>query len=243
MRVTRVYHSGPLSAHRRVELDEASSRHLTRVLRIASGDPLVVFDGRGAEYPARVAEIGRRLTVELGERAAVDKESPIALTLIMGIARSDHMDFAIRKSTELGIAAIVPAITARTQASRSRAQLERRMRHWEGIIISACEQCGRNTLPVLAHPQALAGVIGTPPKAGTLRLVLSPDGELTARGLARPGTGVELLVGPEGGLTAEELELAMASGFRSFRLGPRVLRTETAAISAIAILQAVWGDL
>jgi 16S rRNA (uracil1498-N3)-methyltransferase len=243
VRITRVYHSGPLSANTRVELEEASSRHLARVLRIGIGDPLVVFDGRGAEYPARVSEIGRRLTVELGERATVDKESPLALKLIQGIARGDHMDFAIRKATELGITGIVPVITARTQTRHNRAQLERRMRHWEGIIISACEQCARNTLPVLAHPQAFTDVISTPPAAGTSRFVLSPDGELTILELPRPSTGIELLVGPEGGLTGEELNLAMASGFRGMRLGPRVLRTETAAIGAIAILQALWGDL
>lgn len=243
MRVTRIYHPGPLTAHARVELSEASSRHLARVLRIAGGDPVAVFDGRGAEYPGRVTDTGRQLTVELGEIVVSDKQSPLALTLIQGIARGDHMDLAIQKATELGITAIVPVITARTQGTRSRAQLERRMRHWQGIIISACEQSGRNTLPLLESPRTLADSIAGTPWSSDLRLVLSPDGELSARDLPRPEEGIELLIGPEGGLTQDELDLAVTSGFRRLRLGPRVLRTETAAISAIAILQASWGDL
>lgn len=243
MRITRIYHPGPLTAHTRVRLSEASSNHLARVLRIAKGDPLVVFDGHGAEYPGRVTETGRQLTVELAEAVTSDKQSPLALTLIQGIARGDHMDLAIQKATELGITAITPVITARTQGTRNRAQLERRMRHWQGIIISACEQCGRNTLPILEPPRTLVDLIAITPATGVLRLVLSPDAELAARDFPRPEGSIELLVGPEGGLTPEELNLAATSGFHRLRLGPRVLRTETAAISSIAILQALWGDL
>jgi 16S rRNA (uracil1498-N3)-methyltransferase len=243
VRITRVHHRGPLAPQTRVELGEKASGHLSRVLRIAAGDPLVVFDGEGGEFPARVVQVGRRLIVELTEPTAVDRQSPLALTLLQGIARGDHMDVAIQKATELGVSRIVPVITARTQGNRNRTQLDKRRRHWQGVIVSACEQCGRNRLPVLESPRELAAALATESASASLRLALDPAGSVSLGELQDRPASIALLVGPEGGLTEPELDQAISTGFRALRLGPRVLRTETAAMAAIAVLQERWGDL
>jgi 16S rRNA (uracil1498-N3)-methyltransferase len=213
------------------------------VLRVAVGDPLTVFDGQGSECPARVIQTGRRLVVELARPSPVDRESPLTVTLLQGIARGDRMDLALQKATELGVARIVPVITARTQGNRGRAPLDKRMSHWRGVIISACEQCGRNRLPVLEAPRELAVALAGESGPAGLRLVLAGNAAVSLRELDEPAARIDLLVGPEGGLTTQELDQAVAAGFSALRLGPRVLRTETAAIAAIAALQQKWGDL
>lgn len=241
MLTPRVYCPLPLHSDTELELPDGAAQHL-RVLRLRSGQGLAVFDGHGGEYPAELLALEkRRALVRLGAHQPVERESALRITLIQGVAKGERMDFAVQKAVELGAAAIQPVFTARSVVRLDGARLEKRLRHWEGVIISACEQCGRNRLPPLLPAQPLPELLRAPPPG--LRLVLDPAG---ARGLDAVPAGEErlsLLIGPEGGLAQEELESARQAGFQGLRLGPRVLRTETAGIAALAALQSLRGDL
>ena len=240
--MNRVYSPEPLAARGQPWLRGEPGAHIARVLRLRAGDPLVVFDGRGGEYPARIVQLRKQeVLVELGEHRPIDRESALALTLVQGISRGERMDWVVQKATELGVHRILPVITERTVVRLGAEQAQRRYRHWQAITIAACEQCGRNVLPELALPQVLdAALAGLP--AGARRLLLSPGGTLNAGGL-QPATEVAVLIGPEGGLSEQEQAQARASGFEPLALGPRILRTETAAVAALAILQQRLGDL
>ncbi len=243
MRTSRVYVDQPLAAHASVRIDGPAAGHLVRVLRLAAGDALTVFSGRGGEYPARVREAGRDYAiVELGEQRAVERESPLAVTLAQGVSRGERMDFVVQKATELGVRRIVPLLTERTVVRFDARQSEARLRHWRSIAVGACEQCGRNALPQIEAPADLADFLSRP-DAQSRRIMLSPDGDTALRDLDRAAAGVTLLVGPEGGLSAAERQAAVRAGFRALRLGPRVLRTETAALAALVAVQLWLGDL
>lgn len=241
MRTIRCHVDAPLAPGDVADLPEAATAHLVRVLRLAPGDALVLFNGDGHDYRARLLEAGKRgARAEVLERIAVDRESPLRITLAQGIARGEKMDWILQKATELGVAAIAPVQTERTEVKLDAGRADKRLQHWAGVIASACEQSGRARLPALAAPAPLAQWAAG--ATGTLKLVLDPDGDCTLRDLPAADSAC-LVVGPEGGLSPRDLAVLKAAGFRGLRLGPRVLRTETAGVVAVGVLQAVLGDL
>ena len=245
MPASRLYVDSALAADTRITLPDAAARHVGRVLRCRPGDELTLFDGRGGEFAATVDEVSKRgVVVSVGGRRSHDVESPLALRLIQGVSRGDRMDTVVQKATELGVTRISPLVSERTVVRLDEERAEKRIAHWRRVAISACEQCGRNRLPQVDPPASLAEVLGAAPPAGSARLLLSPKARagLGDPGRPRPAT-VELLIGPEGGFSAAEAALAGEAGFEGISLGPRVLRTETAAIAALALVQAAWGDL
>jgi 16S rRNA (uracil1498-N3)-methyltransferase len=241
MRLTRVYVDSPLSTGARCQLEGSAGNHITRVLRLRNGDELTVFDGRGGEYAARVDSIRRDVViVDVREHRAIERESSLQITLAQGVSRGERMDLVIQKATELGVHRIVPVLTERSVVKLDATQAERKQQHWRGIVIAACEQCGRNTLPSLDAPSNLYDFLRNAPATST-RLLLSPEGTTRPRGVSA-ASALTLLIGPEGGLSENEQEAAVSAGFERVLLGPRILRTETAAIAALAVLQGVLGD-
>lgn len=245
MRIPRIHVAGPIVAGEPVALDDSASNHVVRVLRLAPGAPLRLFDGRGGQWRATLASGGKRGASALAEaHEALECESPLAVVLAQGIARGERMDYALQKAVELGVQAIRPVFTARSNVQLDAERLDKRLAHWRAVIVSACEQCGRNRLPVLATPLRIEALLAeTAAGDGGLRLVLDPLARHGLRALAPPPGPVTLLVGPEGGLAEAELAAATAAGWKGVRLGPRVLRTETAGVAALAALAALWGDL
>lgn len=248
MRLTRIHHPQPLAEGQETALEESASTHVLRVLRLRPGAVLRLFDGSGNEYEAVLAgNAGGRARVRIGGRQTPGAlESPLAVTLAQGISRGERMDLTLQKSVELGVRRIVPLVTAHTQVRLSGERLERRHRHWEGVIVAACEQCGRALVPELLPAVTLDQWLDrSGPEAGdALRLVLDHRAERRLRELSAPTGGVTLLIGPEGGL--EETEIAAAerrAGYLPLGLGPRVLRTETAGLAALTALQTLWGDM
>jgi 16S rRNA (uracil1498-N3)-methyltransferase len=242
MRLTRVYVDAALEPGVRVTLAGSAASHVTRVLRLRAGDALTLFNGRGDEYAGSIdATQTGSLTVAVGERRAVERESPLTLTLAQGVSRGDRMDLVVQKATELGVSCIAPLLTERSVVRLDPQQAARKVAHWRGIAIAACEQSGRNRLPQVTTPLALPQFVSGA-NAGA-RLLLSPGAALRLDDIQSPVTAVTVLIGPEGGLSESEEQLARAAGFMPVRLGPRVLRTETAAIAALALLQRQFGDL
>ncbi len=241
MRLNRVYVDAALGEGLHLELPPAAGAHLAKVLRVRSGDELVVFAGDGHEYSASVESVrGTRVAVALGAARAVDRESPLAVTLVQCIARADRMDVIVQKATELGVACIVPVQSRRGVVRLAPEQAQSKAAHWRAIAVSACEQCGRNRLPVIEAPRRLLDYLGALPAGGT-RLLLEPGADTCA---AAPCAGeTTIAIGPEGGLDDEEIEAFRLAGFAVMSLGPRVLRTETAALAALAWLQGRYGDL
>lgn len=243
MRLNRIFCPGPLGEGLETALPAAGSYHVARVLRMRVGAPLIVFDGAGGEYRAEIIRIdGGTVTVRLSDRTPGTAESPLKITLVQGVSRGERMDWTLQKATELGVNAIAPVLTARSVVRLDEKQALKKQDHWRGIVIGACEQCGRTHVPGVGTPKTLRSYLSSVKKEG-LRLVLSPSAPGSLAGLASVPAKVELLIGPEGGLDDDELAAARAAGFTPVRLGPRVLRTETAAVVALSVLQALWGDL
>lgn len=240
MTTPHLYVDLPLSAGVELDLPAEVANHL-RVLRLAVGQQLSVFNGEGGEYSARLLMLERkRAVVGLHEHLPHEAESPLQITLLQGVSKGERMDFTIQKAVELGVAAIQPVFTERSVVQLNGERLEKRSRHWRGVAIAACEQTGRNRIPDILPPLPLA-------KAWSLitaeqRLVLDPQGEQRLKDLPAAGP-LALLVGPEGGLSEAEVAAACEQGFIRLRLGPRILRTETAGLAALAALQALYGDL
>ncbi len=231
----------PLATGKTLRLPEGPARHLIQVLRLGVDDRLKVFDGDGRDYGARVSAVGRPgVILDIGEPGAPESEPALAIALALGISRGERMDYAIQKAVELGVAQIRPLFTERSMVQLAGERLERRLAHWQGVLIGACEQSGRRRLPRLAPALTYADwVAGAPPGV----LMLDPESPQPLVRLSRPTGPVTLLVGPEGGLSPKERDLARARGIVGVRLGPRILRAETAPLAAIAVLQALWGDL
>ncbi|MGP8033804.1 MAG: 16S rRNA (uracil(1498)-N(3))-methyltransferase [Steroidobacteraceae bacterium] len=246
MRLTRVHVEGPLVAGKRIRLEGHAASHVTRVLRLRVGAQLVLFDGSGGEYEGSIDKAhGGEVTVAIGEHHAIERESPLAVTLAQGVSRGERMDLVVQKATELGVRQLAPVLTERSVVRLTAQQADRKLNHWRAITIAACEQCGRNRLPALAPPVTLAQFLRDAAAAGApahTRLLLSPEGSAPLKDLKHPAPAVTVLIGPEGGLTDEEEQAAVAAGFAAVRLGPRVLRTETAAIAALTLLQRELGD-
>lgn len=243
MRLTRVHVPGPLISGRPHTIEGDAANHIARVLRLEPGAPLILFDGKGAEYSARISSLRKAaVIVEVQERSPSSRESSLSLTLAQGVSRGERMDLVIQKATELGVTAIVPVLTERTVVKLDAKQSERKLSHWQGIVVSACEQSGRDTLPHIVAPLGLGDFLrGIDPQS--TRVLLSPTGTQRINDLKAPNRKVVVLIGPEGGLAENEQRSAIGAGFLAVRLGPRVLRTETAAVAALALLQHQFGDL
>lgn len=235
----------PLSPEVSIDLPEDAARHACRVLRLRVGDELTLFDGRGGEYAACIASIGRQtVRVDVGSWRDAECEAPIAVTLVQALQSGEKMDMTIQKAVELGAARIVPVHSKRSVVRLEGERAQRRVDHWRGVAASACEQCGRNRVPPVAALTSLAHWLGAAPGDGVLRLMLAPGAGQTLADVERPAPGsrIELLIGAEGGLAPDEIEMARAAGYRALRLGPRILRTETAGLAALAAMQSLWGD-
>jgi 16S rRNA (uracil1498-N3)-methyltransferase len=241
MRLVRVFVEGPLREGDRLTLPAAPSHHLISVLRVRSGQPLVVFNGEGRDYSAEVLTATRRgVAAEIGP--AGDAEPPLALRvhLGLGISKGERMDFALQKAVELGVARITPLFTDRSVVRLEGERLLRRRGHWEGVVVAACEQSGRRRLPELALAVSLDDWLG---EDHAYPILLHHHGRMPLTFIPSPDGSLTLLVGPEGGLGDAERGRAQQVGFTEARLGPRVLRTETAPLAALAVVQALWGDL
>jgi len=242
MRVSRLYVDLSLAPSGGCTLPPEASHYLAKVLRLRPGDGLILFNGRdGRDYSARYLGGGARAAeVELLGAGPVEPEPPLAITLVQGISRGERMDLVLQKATELGVSAIQPLFSERSQVQLSGERLLARVQHWRGVVRSAAEQCGRRRLPVLAEPQPLEAWLASPrPQA----ILLDPAAGQSLSAMAAPDRDLQILVGPEGGLSPAERQQAAAAGCRAVRLGPRILRTETAPLAALAIAQALWGDL
>ena len=238
----RLFCPPPLAAGSEATLPRAAAHHATRVLRLKRGDAVTLFDGEGGEFRAALARVDARAVVaRLGGREPVERESPLAITLVQGLTTADRMDYAIQKAVELGVAAIAPVATARSVTKLAGVRAQRRLEHWRQVVVASCEQCGRNRLPQLHPPCDLSQWLGEPSNA-SVRLLLAPDGARSLAGLPRPTGAIELLVGAEGGFAPEEEAAALGAGFQSVRLGPRILRTESAGPAMLAAMNALWGD-
>ncbi|WP_311238676.1 MULTISPECIES: 16S rRNA (uracil(1498)-N(3))-methyltransferase [unclassified Xanthomonas] len=244
MRLTRSHVALPLQCDQEVALPEESANHLLRVLRLREGDACILFNGDGSDYHARITVAGKREARALVERAeALSNESPLRITLLQGIARGEKMDLILQKATELGVAAIVPVNAERTEVKLDAARMEKRIAHWRSVVVSACEQSGRARVPTVAAPQGLQEAAqASDPQAR--RLTLDPQGEHRLSTLsADVEQGLIVAIGPEGGWSPRDRATLAAAGFTGLQLGPRILRTETAGLAAIAALQARFGDL
>jgi len=239
----RIYHSGPLIEGAEIMLTGGAAAHLSKVLRLRVRDDIIVFNGDGSDYKARIISTGRNeVAITVGKNVEPHTESPIAVTLLQGICRNPRMDILIQKSTELGIREIQPIICERSLAKVGKSRGGGKLDHWKAVAISACEQSGRARIPKVRPPDSLAGALEQL-ASGTARLVLDPSGSDTLTTAIGSHQSIALLVGPEGGLTNSEHAAAIDAGFKQVRLGPRILRTETAPIAAISIIQYLFGDL
>jgi 16S rRNA (uracil1498-N3)-methyltransferase len=268
VRLTRVYVDAPLRAGQQQPVEGGAANHIIRVLRLRVGDELTLFDGRGGEYAGKIDAMHRDdVLVTVLEQRPLERESPLQLTLAQGVSRGERMDWVMQKATELGVARIAPIFTERSIVRLDAKQAQKKVQHWRSIIISACEQSGRNRVPEISMPVQLHefldrgplgasgsdgdGAPGVAPAhaahidrlPGSTRLLLSPRASLRIADVTAVDAAVAVLIGPEGGLTDNEQEWATSLGFTPVRMGPRVLRTETAAVAALALLQQKFGDL
>ncbi len=242
MRLPRAYTTEPLVPGGELELDARTSTHLCRVLRLRAGDTVVLFNGDGWDYVGELIRASREAAViQVREQCPAVPESPLRVTLVQAISRGERMDHTLQKCTELGASAFRPVFTERVEVRLDAERAARRMHHWQGVIRSACEQCGRTVLPILHPPVELWTWLAAEPDGQ--RLMLDADAAQALSMLDAPATGLELLVGPEGGLSPAERERLAAHRVQAVGLGPRTLRTETAGAAALAVLQARHGDL
>lgn len=240
MRIPRIHTHQAITPNALLELPEAQSHYLGKVLRMQAGRELVLFNGEGGEFAAQITEVHKKsVIVQVGDFTADNRESPLQLELAIGVSRGERMDWVLQKATELGVTKITPLMTERTEVKLGGERADKKVDHWQQILVSTCEQCQRNLLPVLSEPMKLEDWLAQ--CDAQLKFVLH---HRDSKGLPQEQkpTSVALLIGPEGGLSEEEIELARAQGFAPLTLGPRVLRTETAPLAAISLAQYLWGD-
>jgi 16S rRNA (uracil1498-N3)-methyltransferase len=264
VRLTRVYIDAALTPGSMVELPPDTASHVAKVLRARSGDALILFNGDGREFNGTIEAVrGSRVSASVGDGLPVDRESSLAITLVQCVPRGDRMDFVVQKATELGVARIVPVLSQRSVVRLDKGQAESKAVHWRAVAVSACEQCGRNRLPAIESARPLLTYLGESAPGTGPRLVFEPESapELNATpdphatpqrhatpqdpggAAAATSAAVEIAIGPEGGFAADELEAFRVAGFSQVGLGPRILRTETAAIAALVWLQVRFGDM
>jgi 16S rRNA (uracil1498-N3)-methyltransferase len=243
MRLPRIYSDQDLAVNTQVVLEEAASRHLCQVLRCKAGQPLVLFNGRGGEYSAVLEQADHRACrVSIDVFDPVNRESPLKIHLGLALSKGDRFDWALQKSTELGVFAIYPLLTERTEMHLTEERMSKKMLHWERLISSSCEQSQRNVPPQLHNPLSLEQWLSLDRQGACF--FLQPGAEIsTLVPGATPVESAHLAIGPEGGFSQAEYGLALARGFVAMPLGPRILRTETAPVAAISVLQWLWGDL
>lgn len=243
MRTIRIYVDQPLKLAEVMALPPQAGEHAVRVLRLGVGDPVTLFNGDGCDYAAAIQAIGKReVTATVLGKHRLTNESPLPLTLAQGVARGEKMDLIVQKATELGVLRIVPLMTERSEVKLDAARAQKRLAHWRAVAASACEQSGRGTLPEITAAVPLASWVASLKDDGALRLALLPEAGRATRELTFTPAGGLLVVGPEGGLGDRDTSLLQASGFTGLRLGPRILRTETAGLAALAAIQAIHGD-
>ena len=244
MRVNRAYVDVPLAVGTRIALPESAAAHLLRVLRLGVGDGCVLFNGDGNDYDARIVAADKRGgQVEVTSERPVASESPLHIVLLQGIARGEKMDWIVQKATELGVAGLVPVNSDRSEVRLDGERAARRLAHWRSVVVAACEQSGRANVPEVASPQPLAAALPHLPQ-GSLRLILDPEAGDGIATLPGPGDdSVVIAIGPEGGWSPRDRTVLVGAGFIGVRLGPRILRTETAGMAAIVALQSRFGDL
>jgi 16S rRNA (uracil1498-N3)-methyltransferase len=250
MRIPRIFLSTSLQEGINVELPPAATNHLIRVLRLPINAKLTVFNGDGGEYQASIVEIGKKsCVVAVGTYIDKTNESSLSIHLAQGIAHGDKMDFIIQKAVELGVTQITPLLTQFGDVRISGDRLAKRLQHWRNIVISACEQCGRNKIPIIWEPKPIinwlsaSSEVTTADSSNALRLILHPYAAEPLPSLSKPPQQLSLIIGPEGGFSDKEVKVALDYGCSPISLGPRILRTETASITAISIVQHLWGDL
>ncbi len=243
MRTIRVLAPGFPASGGVFELPGDAGAHVARVLRLVAGDAVVLFDGHGYEATAQLTAVhGIVVSVDVQPAVSVDRESPLRLTLVQGVSRGERMDLVMQKATELGVACLVPVLTERSVVKLDAAQSAKRLQHWQGVVAAACEQSGRALLPQVLPVQPLLQWLRVAPAPSERRFLLHPGATTRARDLPELQAAT-LLIGPEGGLSPGERAAALQAGYTDLSLGPRVLRTETAALAALAALQAIAGDL
>lgn len=241
MRTGRFFVDQPLAAGTTLTATPGLLAHL-KARRVRAGDGVILFDGRGGEYEAQIERLDKRnAQLSVGEHHARESESPLRVTLLQGISKGERMDYAVQKAVELGVAEILPVVTRHTVVRLDAERSGKRQAHWQKVAISACEQCGRNTVPLVQPPIELRKCLKRPPE-GT-GLLLAAEGEKRLRDALGESNAATLLVGPEGGLHEDEERQARAVGFLPVTLGPRILRTETAAVAALTALQVLRGDI
>ena len=242
MHIPRFYIPQSLATGETLVLDDQAAHHVKQVLRLGPGAALRVFDGAGSEHHASLLDVQRaRVSVEIGAAYTSNTESSLNIILAQGIPRGDRMDFILQKAVELGVSLIQPLWMERSQARTKGERLEKRMRHWRKVMINACEQCGRSTLPGIDRPAGFTSWLDAGHTADT-RILLNPDSGNSLTALEPPQESILLLVGPEGGISEAEHLHAGRAGFTPVALGPRILRTETASLAVLAGLQLLWGD-
>lgn len=239
----RFYTNNPLTLGATIQLSDSAAAHATRALRLCVGDSAIVFNGDGFDYECELASIKKNeVLAKITAAILINNASPLRITLLQAISSGDRMDFTIQKSVELGVTSIQPITSQRSVVKLSAERAEKRTEHWQNIAISACEQSGRTLVPNIAAPLSLQQWLAANPKTNSMRLLLNPTGALRLADLTKPNDEIQLLIGAEGGLAEFEIDLANSYGFQSIVLGPRILRTETAALATISALQTLWGD-
>jgi 16S rRNA (uracil1498-N3)-methyltransferase len=239
----RFYCPPPIPRSGSLELPPEAAHHAARVLRLREGDPVQIFDGLGNQSHGVISELGSKRVVISGITAIdIDRESPLKLLLAQALTSSEKMDWVLQKATELGVAEIQPLATERSVAKLSAERIEKRIEHWQQVAISACEQCGRNTLPQIYAPIDIMLWLQQMREMPVTKYILLPEGTASFPTQAKPQGKAVLLIGAEGGFSQAESDSAILCGFASIRMGPRVLRTETAGVAALAALQTLWGD-
>ncbi|RAO75968.1 16S rRNA (uracil(1498)-N(3))-methyltransferase [Dyella jiangningensis] len=244
MRTIRIHVDLPLAVGQELPLPAQAGEHVARVLRLEAGDPVTLFNGDGHDYLSLIQAVGKReVTVRVQAAQPVANESPLPLTLAQGVARGEKMDLIVQKATELGVARIVPLLTERSEVKLDAGRAEKRLAHWRAVVASACEQSGRATVPEVSPALPLEAWLKGLADDGALRLALLPEGSQRPGELRFTPAGGLLVVGPEGGLGQRDTAALADARFTGLKLGPRILRTETAGLAALAALQALHGDI
>ncbi len=226
-----------------VKLSDGAATHATRVMRLGVGDSLILFNGDGYDYDCELISTKKSETlVRVKNSTPIENESPLNITVLQGISSGDRMDYTIQKAVELGVKRIQPISTERSVVKLNAERAEKRVEHWQGVAIAACEQSGRAFVPEVSHPMALSAWLANNPQQQTTRILLNPIGAQRLSQLTKPAGEIQLLIGAEGGLSPNEIDTAIQHGFQSIILGPRILRTETAALTAMASMLTLWGD-
>jgi 16S rRNA (uracil1498-N3)-methyltransferase len=243
----RFYSAENLVAGATVKLADNAATHATRALRLHIGDAINLFNGDGFDYACELLSVKKNeVLAQVNASKVIENESPLHITLLQGISSGDRMDYTIQKAVELGVTCIQPISTERSVVKLSAERAQKRIEHWQNVVISACEQCGRAKIPSVLAPIGLLPWLASNPQDDATRILLNPIGAKRLTELPSPTqniqASIQLLIGAEGGLTHAEIKAAIDHGFQSIILGPRILRTETAALTAISAMQTLWGD-